>query len=82
MVSASLLTPNALVLLTLCVCATPARARAPSSYGPITMGGMFTIFKVREKLTGYDDPGLYEPPKGTMATHATAEELKRDGIPT
>ncbi|HVT43605.1 MAG TPA: copper oxidase [Thermoanaerobaculia bacterium] len=36
-------------------------------YGPIDMGGMFTIIKVREGLTGYDDPGWYDPPKGTVA---------------
>jgi FtsP/CotA-like multicopper oxidase with cupredoxin domain len=55
---------------------------ATTKYGAITMGGMFTIFKVREKLSGYDDPGLYDAPKATIATHATAEELKRDGITT
>ena len=53
---------------------------APTKYGEITMGGMFTIFKVREGLTSYADPGLYEPPKGTLATNASAEDLKRDGL--
>jgi manganese oxidase len=46
----------------------------------ITMGGMFTIVKVREQLSSYADPGWYEMPPGTLATHATAAELKRDGI--
>jgi FtsP/CotA-like multicopper oxidase with cupredoxin domain len=54
------------------------------SYGPhdyITMGGMFTILKVREHLDSYDkDPGWYENPPGTQTTHATPEELQRDGI--
>ena len=36
-------------------------------YGPIDMGGMFTIIKVREGLTGYDDPGWYDAPRGTVA---------------
>jgi manganese oxidase len=46
----------------------------------ITMGGMFTILKVRDALKGDGDPGWYEMPAGTLATNATAEELKRDGI--
>ena len=46
----------------------------------ITMGGMFTILKVREGLTSYADPGWYEAPEGTRARPATAEELARDGI--
>jgi hypothetical protein len=53
------------------------------SKGPhdvITMGGMFTILKVREGLTSYADPGWYEAPEGTRARAATAEELARDGI--
>ena len=50
-------------------------------FGGITMGGMFTILKVREQLQSYDvDPGHYVPPPGTLATNATAEELARDGI--
>ncbi|MBV8519237.1 MAG: copper oxidase [Acidobacteria bacterium] len=35
-------------------------------YGPIDMGGMFTIVKVRERL-GDGDPGWYRPPRGTVA---------------
>jgi FtsP/CotA-like multicopper oxidase with cupredoxin domain len=46
----------------------------------ITMGGMFTILKVREGLTSYADPGWYEAPEGTRARAATADELARDGI--
>jgi len=49
-------------------------------YGVITMGGMFTLVKVREHLTSNDDPGPYEPPPGTLAELATPEDLKRDGI--
>jgi manganese oxidase len=49
-------------------------------FGGITMGGMFTILKVRERLEGDGDPGWYANPPGTVATNATAEELARDGI--
>jgi FtsP/CotA-like multicopper oxidase with cupredoxin domain len=34
-------------------------------FGPIEMGGMFTVFKVREGIAGYDDPGWYKQPPGT-----------------
>jgi manganese oxidase len=47
--------------------------------GYITMGGMFTIVKVREHLDSYDkDPGMYADPPGTLAVLATAEEIRRD----
>ena len=49
-------------------------------FGTIDMGGMFTVVKVRDKITGYDDPGDYQFPAGTVASEATAEELHRDGI--
>jgi len=49
-------------------------------FGVIDMGGMFTVFKVREKLSGYDDPGDYDFPAGTVAALADANELRRDGI--
>jgi hypothetical protein len=51
---------------------------APGKYGYIDMGGMFTIIKVRENLTTYDDPGWYEPPPGTLASLANSDELERD----
>jgi hypothetical protein len=49
-------------------------------FGVIDMGGMFTIVKVRQQINGYEDPGDYSHPPGTVAVAATAEELKRDGI--
>jgi len=53
--------------------------RGPFEY--ITMGGMFTIVKVREKLESYDsDPGFYQHPAGTVASPASDAELVRDGI--
>jgi FtsP/CotA-like multicopper oxidase with cupredoxin domain len=38
-------------------------------YGPLEMGGMFTVIKVRRdvKPGDYADPGWYEHPKGTVA---------------
>ncbi|MBP6627843.1 MAG: copper oxidase [Kofleriaceae bacterium] len=49
-------------------------------FGMIDMGGMFTVLKVRDKLTGDKDPGWYEHPKGTVADEATDDDLSRDGI--
>jgi len=49
-------------------------------FGYITMGGMFTIFKVREGITSYEDPGWYKHPPGTVADVASAEELRRDRV--
>ncbi|HEX8795801.1 MAG TPA: copper oxidase [Polyangiaceae bacterium] len=36
-------------------------------FGPIEMGGMFTVLKVREGITSYEDPGWYKQPAGTQA---------------
>jgi len=36
-------------------------------YGNIEMGGMFTVFKVRDDITDYKDPGWYKQPPGTVA---------------
>jgi hypothetical protein len=47
-------------------------------HGPIDMGGMFTILKVRDTLSG--DPGWYAAPADTVAAEATPAELARDGI--
>ncbi|MEM7156055.1 MAG: copper oxidase [Myxococcota bacterium] len=55
-------------------------SQGPHDY--ITMGGMFTILKVRDELDGYDDPGWYKIPAGTQADVATPEDLARDGIET
>jgi len=46
----------------------------------ITMGGMFTVLKVRENLQSYKDPGWYDNPAGTLALAASEDELRRDGI--
>ncbi len=53
-------------------------AQGPHDY--ITMGGMFTILKVREGIENYVDPGWYENPVGTIASIAVPSDLERDGI--
>ena len=44
-------------------------------FGPIEMGGMFTVVKVREGLApdDYKDPGWYKHPQGTVAYEWTGE---------
>lgn len=50
-------------------------------FGTITMGGMFTILKVRESLASPDaDPGWFTNPAGTIAGLASSADLKRDGL--
>jgi FtsP/CotA-like multicopper oxidase with cupredoxin domain len=51
-------------------------------FSTIDMGGMFTVIKVRDGITSYEDPGWYQHPVGTVAARATPEELKADGIDT
>jgi FtsP/CotA-like multicopper oxidase with cupredoxin domain len=36
-------------------------------FGPLDMGGMFTIVKIRDDITRFDDPGWYRHPPGTVA---------------
>jgi FtsP/CotA-like multicopper oxidase with cupredoxin domain len=52
----------------------------PGPFAYIDMGGMFTVLKVRREVNGYDDPGWYAHPEGTVAWIASAEGLRRDGI--
>jgi FtsP/CotA-like multicopper oxidase with cupredoxin domain len=44
-------------------------------YGPLEMGGMFTVFKVRrdQKPGDYGDPGPFAHPPGTVAREWTGE---------
>ncbi len=53
---------------------------AQGPHGYITMGGMFTMLKVRDGITSYADPGFYRSPPAELATVASAADLKRDGI--
>jgi len=45
-------------------------------FGPIEMGGMFTVMKVREGLgaNDYKDPGPYKNPPGTVAYEVNAAQ--------
>ncbi len=53
----------------------------PGPFGPIDMGGMFTIVKVREDLASYEvDPGWYRHPEGSVASVASPEELRASGL--
>jgi FtsP/CotA-like multicopper oxidase with cupredoxin domain len=36
-------------------------------FGDVEMGGMFTVLKVREGITSYEDPGWFSHPEGTVA---------------
>ena len=38
-----------------------------AKYGDVEMGGMFTVLKVRDEITSYDDPGWYDAPPATRA---------------
>ena len=49
-------------------------------FDQIDMGGMFTIVKVRPRLTAETATGWYEHPAGTVARLASDAELARDGI--
>ncbi|WP_018748490.1 multicopper oxidase family protein [Chitiniphilus shinanonensis] len=47
-------------------------------FGPIEMGGMFTLLKVRDDLApgDYRDPGWYRHPPGTVAHPATGNDFE------
>jgi len=49
-------------------------------FDQIDMGGMFTIVKVRQRLTAETATSWYEHPPGTVADIASDAELARDGI--
>ena len=36
-------------------------------FGPVEMGGMFTVLKIREGIASYEDPGWYDYPPGTVS---------------
>ena len=59
---------------------TIAMRKIEGAFAPLSAGGMFTVFKVRDRLSSYDDPGWYRHPPGTVADKASAAELRRDKI--
>ena len=54
-------------------------------FGPVGMGGMFSVVKVRDDVQrgDYKDPGAYKHPAGTLASEYTAElpEVVRASAP-
>ncbi len=48
-------------------------------FGPLEMGGMFSVVKVRDGLArdDYKDPGWYAHPPGTVAYEYTGQDLPR-----
>ena len=55
-------------------------ASGRGKFDVITMGGMFTLLKIRDTLPGGKDPDWYDAPPQTLATNASEAELARDGI--
>ena len=53
-----------------------------SSSAKVMLGGMASVVKVRANIRNYEDPGWYRHPKGTVASRASIDELRRDGIKT
>jgi hypothetical protein len=53
-------------------------------FGPLEMGGMFTVVKVREGQAkgDYKDPGHYRNPAGTVAYEWKGETLNPQRAPT
>lgn len=52
-------------------------------FGPVEMGGMFTVLKVRDDIKpgDYRDPGWYVHPKGSQAWEWTGEPLAAERQP-
>ncbi|MBX9744765.1 MAG: copper oxidase [Chlamydiales bacterium] len=50
----------------------------PGPFGVIEMGGMFTVFKVRNNITSYVDPGWYQHPLGTVAEPVNINTVPQD----
>ncbi|MBI2743520.1 MAG: copper oxidase [Chlamydiales bacterium] len=54
----------------------PSSESSPGPFGAIDMGGMFTILKVRDGITNYNDPGWYKNPPGTVAAPIPSPKLQ------
>jgi FtsP/CotA-like multicopper oxidase with cupredoxin domain len=52
----------------------------PGPFGSIDMGGMFTVLKVRDDLSGADPQAWYTHPQGSVAGPADAERMRADGV--
>jgi hypothetical protein len=47
-------------------------------FGPISMGGMFTVLKIRDGITSYEDPGWYQNPPGTVASPIPGSDSRNE----
>ena len=62
---------------------TIAMRKAKGPFGAsVMLGGMASVVKVRPNIRTYEDPGWYRHPKGTVASRASSDALRRDGIDT
>ncbi len=54
---------------------TLAMSAGEGPFGPVEMGGMFTVLKVRDELArgDYSDPGWYKNPPGTVASRVSTD---------
>jgi FtsP/CotA-like multicopper oxidase with cupredoxin domain len=52
----------------------------PGPFSYVDMGGMFTVLKVREDPDAADPSGWHTHPEGTVASAASADELRADGV--
>jgi len=54
-----------------------------AQFGPVEMGGMFSVVKVREGLAAndYKDPGWFRHPEGTVAFEWKGEPKKAERMP-
>jgi hypothetical protein len=53
---------------------------AKGKHDAITMGGMFTVLKVRDGIRNYKDPGCYETYRRRWRALRVNADLHRDGI--
>lgn len=53
---------------------------SPGPFGVIEMGGMFAIFKIRDNLTSYADPGWYQHPPGTVAEAINMNNMQHNSM--
>ncbi|AQT68131.1 Copper resistance protein A precursor [Anaerohalosphaera lusitana] len=49
-------------------------------FGQTVLGSMANIFRVRDDIETYDDPGPYDFPEDTVAHPASQQQLENDGI--
>jgi len=49
-------------------------------FGPIAMGGMFTVLKVRDRLVPGEDPGWYRNPKGTVSESVSTPSERQEAV--